>query len=222
LIAIFIAFSGLRFPTKKMLFSADLIRTRQQEVPKKDMRMDLHCQFRLLALSAFLLLALCSPAIAQESVDLLSGDRVPAGAEESVDLLSGDQAPAIAQESFDLTICDRITYGIASQKTLPADDNGSHLGPTPYLWFFGVHDTVGTLGRITTVHTSAADVQSQFNVGLMAFGGGRTGRFLLPVNVKWTNLFDDKASGSTTARRVAQHQAESSFGANLPTCYLIH
>jgi hypothetical protein len=181
--------------------------------------MDLHSKFRFLALSAVLLLALCSPAIAQESIDLLSGERVPSGAEESVDLLSGDQAPAIAQKSFGLTICDQITYGIASQRTLPPDDNGLHLGPIPYLWFFGVNDTVGTLGRAAAVHTSAADVQSKFNV---RFIGGRTGRFLLPVNVTWTNLFDDEASGSTIARRLAQHQAESSFGANLPTCYLIH
>jgi hypothetical protein len=184
--------------------------------------MDLHSKFMLLAFAAFLLLTICSPAIAQESVDLLSGDRVPARAEESVDLLSGDQATAVGQKSFDLTICDQITYGIASQKTLPADDNRLHLVHTPYLWFFGVHDTVGTLGRTTAVHTSAADVPSQLNVGLMAFVGVRTGRFLLPVNVTWNNPFDHKPSGSTIARRVAQHQVESSFGANLPTCYLIH
>jgi hypothetical protein len=63
--------------------------------------MNSHRKSSLLASAASLVLVLCVP-IAQESVNLISGNRVPAAAEESVDLLSGDRVTVIAQESVDL------------------------------------------------------------------------------------------------------------------------
>jgi hypothetical protein len=118
--------------------------------------MNLPGETRFLTLTAFLLVALCAPAIAQESVDLLSGDRVPAGAEDVVDLLSGEQAPA--QEPFDLTTIRQISDSIASQKTVLPDDKGWHLGKTAYFWFPRVRGTVCTPGRTGTVRASATDV----------------------------------------------------------------
>jgi len=78
---------------------------------------------RLLAFAASLVLVLCVP-IAQESVDLTSGDRMPAIAQESVDLISGDRVPAIAQESVDLLsgelVSEESTNLISTDQTASA------------------------------------------------------------------------------------------------------
>ena len=60
--------------------------------------MNSHRESSLLTFAAYLVLALCVP-IAQESVDLISGDRVPAIAQESVDLISTDQTASAPQKS---------------------------------------------------------------------------------------------------------------------------
>jgi hypothetical protein len=98
--------------------------------------MNSHRKSRLLTFAASLVLALCVP-IAQEPVNLISGNRVPAIAQESVDLISGDKVPAIAQESVDLLSGERVSEestdlistdqtasAPAPQKATPADDDG--------------------------------------------------------------------------------------------------
>jgi hypothetical protein len=46
-------------------------------------------------------------------------------------------------------------------------DEGWHFGIAPYLWFAGVHGTVGALGHEGSVHASFRDIFSYFNIGLM-------------------------------------------------------
>jgi hypothetical protein len=100
--------------------------------------------------------------------------------------------PAMAQEDTAL-ISDDQAAGAASQKAPPPADGNWHLGVSPYLWFAGVHGTVGVLGHNASVHASAGDVLSHFNIGLMGAMEARKGRFVLPVDFMWIKLSDDEA-----------------------------
>ena len=51
--------------------------------------------------------------------------------------------------------------------TAESADDSWHVGFTPYLWFGGVHGTVGALGHQTGVHASFGDIFSNLNIGLM-------------------------------------------------------
>jgi hypothetical protein len=101
-------------------------------------------------------------------------------------------APASAQQSADLITSDQTGNAPAPQKTTAADDDHWHVGISPYLWFAGVHGTVGALDRTVGFHASASDVLSKFNIGLMGAVEARRKRFLLPVDFMWIKLSDDK------------------------------
>jgi hypothetical protein len=101
--------------------------------------------------------------------------------------------PAIAQQSTDLITPDQTGNAPVSQKATVADDDNWHLGISPYLWFAGVHGTVGARGHTASVHASASDVLSKFNIGLMGAVEARKKRFLLPGDFMWIKLSDDKA-----------------------------
>jgi hypothetical protein len=51
--------------------------------------------------------------------------------------------------------------------TAESADDSWRVGFTPYLWFGGVHGTVGALGHQTGVHASFGDIFSNLNIGLM-------------------------------------------------------
>jgi hypothetical protein len=74
-----------------------------------------------------------------------------------------------------------------------AADDAWHLSVSPYLWFPGVHGTVGARGRSVGVHASAGDLLSHFRFGLMGTVEARHKRFVLPVDVIWVRLRDNKA-----------------------------
>jgi hypothetical protein len=73
------------------------------------------------------------------------------------------------------------------------DDGGWHLAVGPYLWFPGVHGTVGARGRSIGVHATAGDLLSHFRFGLMGAVEARHKRLLLPLDMMWVRLGDDKA-----------------------------
>jgi opacity protein-like surface antigen len=79
----------------------------------------------------------------------------------------------------------------------PADppdspDQGFHLGITPYLWFSGIHGTVGALGHDASVHASASDVLSNFDIGFMILAEPSYNRIVFPVDYMWVRLSDSK------------------------------
>jgi hypothetical protein len=85
-----------------------------------------------------------------------------------------------------------------------ADEVGWHLVVSPYLWFPGVHGTVGVGGRDASVHASPGDLLSHFRFGLMGTLEARYKRLVLPVDIVWVRLGDEKALpgpnlGATTA-----------------------
>jgi hypothetical protein len=101
--------------------------------------------------------------------------------------------PAIAQDSAELSSSDQTGSSATPQTTVPASDDNWHFGISPYLWFAGVHGNVGARGFTASVHASAADVLSHFNIGLMGAVEARKKRFVAPVDYMWIKLSDDKA-----------------------------
>ncbi|MGC1417611.1 MAG: hypothetical protein WA817_20140 [Candidatus Acidiferrum sp.] len=72
-------------------------------------------------------------------------------------------------------------------------DEGWHFGIAPYLWFAGVHGTVGALGHEASVHADFSDIFSYFNIGLMFALEPRYNRIVMPFDFMWMKLSDDKA-----------------------------
>ena len=71
-------------------------------------------------------------------------------------------------------------------------DEGWHADVTPYIWFAGMHGTVGALGHDTSVHASFGDIFKYFNIGLMGAAEVRYNRVIMPVDFLWMKLSDDK------------------------------
>jgi hypothetical protein len=71
-------------------------------------------------------------------------------------------------------------------------DEGWHVGITPYIWFAGMHGTVGILDQEASVHASFADIFNYLNIGLMAVVEPRYNRIVMPVDFMWMKLSDQK------------------------------
>jgi hypothetical protein len=74
-----------------------------------------------------------------------------------------------------------------------AADDQWHMRFLPYLWFPGMHGTTGVRGFNTSVRASAGDLLSHFDIGLMATVEARKSRMVLPVDLMWVRLSDEKA-----------------------------
>lgn len=103
---------------------------------------------------------------------------------------------AVAQgpsDSTDLTVQDQTPNAPTPPKAASAsDDDGWHFNVTPYLWFPGVSGTVGALGHDVSVHASPGDLLSNFQIGLMGNLEARKGRLVIPLDVMWIHLTNDK------------------------------
>jgi hypothetical protein len=84
----------------------------------------------------------------------------------------------------------------ASPAGLPSSpdpgNEGWHFDLTPYLWFSGIHGTAGALGHDASVHASASDVLSNFDIGFMINAEPRYGRIVFPIDYMWIKLSDNK------------------------------
>jgi opacity protein-like surface antigen len=72
------------------------------------------------------------------------------------------------------------------------DDPSWHFTSLSYLWFPGVHGTVGAKGYSTDVDVSPADVLKHFNIGLMGSFEPQYKRWSLPFDFVWVKLSDTK------------------------------
>ncbi len=131
-----------------------------------------------------LALVLCVPAIAQQSGDM---------AQPSADLASPDQtgsAPAAPQ-----TATAAQTPSGASSAGPDADltDKKWHYYGMGYIWFPGIHGTVGIRGFDTSVHVTAGEIFSNFRGGFLGDFIPTYGRFSAPVDFLWMRLRDSKA-----------------------------
>jgi hypothetical protein len=74
----------------------------------------------------------------------------------------------------------------------PSSDPGFHIDITPYLWFSGINGTVGIRGYDASVHASASDVLSNFDIGFMIGVVPRYNRIVFPIDFMWIKLSDTK------------------------------
>ncbi len=131
----------------------------------------------LLTFTGTLALALCVPAIAQQSADLASPDQTESG--------PGPQQATAAQ----------TPSGPSSFVNSDADltDKKWHYYATGYLWIPGIHGTVGIRGFDASVHVTAGEIFSNFKGGLLGVFTPTYGRFSAPVDFMWMRLQDSKA-----------------------------
>lgn len=116
----------------------------------------------------------------------------------------GDQADDFAESSNAAPLAEgadqplgangqgRTTEAASPNATATVDD-GWHLAVSPYLWLPGVHGTVGALGRDVSVHVSPGDLLSYFRFGLMGLVEPRYERLVLPLDLMWVRLEDNKS-----------------------------
>jgi hypothetical protein len=109
--------------------------------------------------------------------------------------LFGSLAPvaAIGQQTISNSSQDQTANSPAAQTTNVANDDKWHLAISPYLWFAGVHGTIGARDRSASFHASVGDVLSKLNIGLMGAVEARKKRFIVPVDFMWIKLSDDTA-----------------------------
>jgi hypothetical protein len=82
----------------------------------------------------------------------------------------------------------------SSRAASPADDNAAwHFQSLSYLWFPGMHGTVGARGYETSAHISAADILKNTNIGIMGAFEADYKRWGLPFDYVWAKISDDRA-----------------------------
>lgn len=79
------------------------------------------------------------------------------------------------------------------QKEATDPDDAWHFDVAPYLWFAGMHGTVGVRGYDTGIHASFSQIFDYLNLGLMVAAEPRYKKFSAPVDFMWLKLSDDKA-----------------------------
>ena len=82
---------------------------------------------------------------------------------------------------------------VPPQVGLASEDSGWHLSVSPYLWFPGVHGTIGAFNRDISIHATPGDLLSHFRFGLMGVVEPRYKRIVLPLDMVWVRLGDNKA-----------------------------
>jgi hypothetical protein len=87
----------------------------------------------------------------------------------------------------------QASTGAAASAAASISDNQWHADVVPYLWFPGMHGTVGAKGHDLSVHASAGDVLSHFRFGLAGVTEFRRNRFVIPIDLMWVRLAADKS-----------------------------
>lgn len=101
---------------------------------------------------------------------------------------------AVAQErTVELNAPSLAGGAAASPDANGSADDQWHIGFLPYLWFAGAHGTTGVRGLNASIHASAGDMLSHFNIGLMGALELRKNRLVLPVDTMWVRLSDSKS-----------------------------
>jgi hypothetical protein len=102
------------------------------------------------------------------------------------ELLFSGASPALRAQT-----AQQAPASVPSDATAPPS-NKWRLGFLPYLWFPGMHGTTAVRGFTTSVHASAGDLLSHFRIGLMGTMQASKNRFLLPTDLMWIKLGDDR------------------------------
>lgn len=108
-------------------------------------------------------------------------------------LIASTSSQATSEMSADTNSQGPSGSAPASPRSSEPSDQGFHVAFTPYLWFAGLHGTVGALGQQASVHASFGDIFSYLNLGLMFAVEPRYNRIVMPLDFMWMKLSDDKA-----------------------------
>ena len=130
----------------------------------------------LLTFAGSLALMLCLPAIAQQTTDLVSPDQTESSpAAQKATAAQTSSGIGFASSDADLT------------------DNQWHYYGMVYIWFPGIHGTVGIRGFDTSVHVTAGEIFSNFRGGFLGAFIPTYKRFSAPTDILWMRLRDSKA-----------------------------
>jgi len=123
-----------------------------------------------------------------------------------VAVVLGTGSPSYCQETFAISAAEPsvtsapsrnsplpLPDNLATKNPVPSDEEGWHLAVSPYLWLAGAHGTVGAFGREASFQASVGDLLSNFRFGLMGVVDARHGRWVMPTDLIWIRLADDKA-----------------------------
>ncbi len=87
-----------------------------------------------------------------------------------------------------------------------------HLTVSPYLWFPGVHGNIGgPNGGEIGFSASPSDLLSHFRIGLMGVAEPRYKRIVMPLDIMWIRLGDDRSLPNTPGQGVANLHATEFF-----------
>jgi hypothetical protein len=87
-----------------------------------------------------------------------------------------------------------------------------HLTVSPYLWFPGVHGNIaGPNGGEIGFSASPGDLLSHFRIGLMGAVETRYKRIVMPLDIMWIRLGDNRSLPNTPGQGVANLHATEFF-----------
>jgi hypothetical protein len=141
--------------------------------------------FTLSAIFAGLVLTCAAQCGAQIAVP------VSTAADSTVSASKVVAAPALASPDQPIS-SDAAVPAAATDASAPAGD--WHFSVSPYLWLPGVHGGIGVNStQIVGIHASAGDLLSHFRFGLMGVVEPRYKRIVMPLDIMWVRIGDDKA-----------------------------
>jgi hypothetical protein len=80
-----------------------------------------------------------------------------------------------------------------AQVDTTAQDDGWHFSVSPYLWLPWIHGTLGVNGNDASFHATPDELISHFRFGLLGLVDTRYKRVVMPVDILWLRLGDDRA-----------------------------
>jgi hypothetical protein len=159
-------------------------------------------------LLGLLSLANAGQSSAQATAPRSSADEFENAASSSttsgVSLAAGDAASPSGAEPAAAT----PGGGAAAAAASTAPESDWHFTVSPYLWLPGVHGNVGgPNGGEIPFSASPGDLLSHFRFGLMGVVEPRYKRILMPLDIMWIRLGDDRALPNTPNQGVANLKA---------------
>ena len=139
--------------------------------------------------ATMLLFGVASPCLAQSapsSSSVVDEHLVSSSAPSPV--AAPDPLTADLPATFDAETAAPATPATTAAPPVGEPTSDWHFAVSPYLWFPGVHGTIGARGHEASVHASPGDLLSHFRFGLMGLVDTRYKRIVMPVDMMWIRL----------------------------------
>ena len=109
----------------------------------------------------------------------------------AADNLNSDTAP-VPEVTGEATVDPAAQTNGATTSEPSGKDDEWHVSVSPYLWFPGMYGTIGFPNRNLKLQASAGEVLSHFRFGLAGTVEVRRKWLVLPLDLLWVRLEDDK------------------------------